>query len=48
MSEEITKLEEKIMKDAFDYGIITGLRISQGKTVKYPTAEEYFNGEFKD
>lgn len=48
MSEEITKLEEKIMKDVFDYGIITGLRISQGKTVKYPTADEYFNGEFKD
>ena len=47
ISEEITKLEERIMKDAFDYGIITGLRISQGKSVKYPTADEYFNGEFK-
>ena len=35
------------MKDVFDYGMINGLRMAQGKSVKYKSADEWFKGEYK-
>ena len=46
-AKELIKLEEESMKDVFDYGMITGLRMAQGKSVKYKTADEWFKGEYK-
>jgi len=46
-AKELIKLEEESMKDVFDYGMITGLRMSQGKSVKYKSADEWFKGEYK-